>query len=106
MSLASFCQTFGGTVFLTFAQTIFSRSLLDGLKEFAPTVSPEVMITAGATGIRQIVRPEELLGVLEADNLGIDRNFYLAAGAAASTFVLCWGMGWYSVKKEAVNLEA
>jgi hypothetical protein len=102
MSLVAFCQTFGGTVFLTFAQTIFSRSLVDGLKKFAPTVDAPAVIAAGATAIRQVVKPDEVEGVLEAYNLGINRNFYLAAGAAVATFVFCWGMGWHSVKKKKV----
>jgi hypothetical protein len=100
MSVVAFCQTIGGTLFLTFAQTIFSSSLIDGLKEYAPTVNPEVVITAGATAFRQVVKPEEVAGVLTAYNLGIDRNLYLATGATAATFVFCWGMGWISVKKE------
>jgi hypothetical protein len=107
MSIVAFCQTFGGSLFLAFAQTIFSNSLVDGLKKFAPTVNPQVVITAGASAIRQVVKPEEILGVLKAYNLGVNHNFYLAAGGSAGTFVFCWGMGWYSVKKKkAVALEA
>lgn len=104
MSLVAFCQTMGGTIFLAFAQMIFSRSSVDGLRKFAPTVNAQVVITAaGASAIRQVVKPEELQGVLQAYNLGIDRNFYLAASASATTFVFCWGMGWYSVKKKDID---
>lgn len=102
MSLVAFTQTFGGTIFLTFAQTIFSRSLLDGLKRFAPTVNAQAVVIAGASAIRQVVRPDEVEGVLKAYNLGINRNFYLAAGASVGTFVFCWGMGWHSVKKKKI----
>jgi hypothetical protein len=103
MSLLTFSQTFGGTLFLTFAQTIFSRSLVDGLKRFAPAVNAQAVINAGASGIRQVVEPDQVEGVVEAYNLGINRNFYLAAGASAATFVFCWGMGWHSVKKKKVD---
>lgn len=106
MSIIAFCQTFGGTLFLSFAQTIFSRSLVEGLKKFAPTVNSQAVITAGASAIRQVVKPEEVLGVLEAYNLGINRNFYLAAGGSAGTFVFCWGMGWYHIKKKKVVTPA
>jgi len=107
MSLVAFCQTFGGTLFLTFAQTIFSHSLVEGLKKFAPTVDAQAVIAAGASAIRQVVEPDQVEGVVEAYNLGINRNFYLAAGAAVGTFVFCWGMGWHSVKKkEVVTPEA
>jgi hypothetical protein len=102
MSLFSFCQTFGGALFLTFAQTIFSHSLVDGLQKYAPTVDASAVIAAGASAIRQVVKPDEVEGVLEAYNLGINHNFYLAAGTAAATFVFCWGMGWHSIKKKKV----
>ena len=100
MSLVAFCQTMGGTLFLTFSETIFSHGLIDGLKKYAPAVDFQAVTTAGATGLRNFVKPEEVLGVLKAYNLSIDRNFYLAAGGAAGTFLFCWGMGWHSVKKE------
>ena len=102
MSLVAFSYTFGGSLFLTIAQTIFSPSLVDGLKKYAPTVNAEAVITAGATAIQQVVKPEEVLGVLEAYSLAINRNFYLAAGASAGAFLFSWGMGWHSVKKEKV----
>ena len=102
MSLMAFSQTFGGTLFLTFAQTIFSRSLVDGLKKFAPTVDSQAVIAAGASAIRQVVKPDEVEGVLNAYTLGINRNFYLAASASVGTFIFCWGMGWHSVKKKKV----
>lgn len=99
MSLIAFCQSFGGTLSLTFAQVIFNQSLREGLRRFAPTVDFKAIIAAGASGIREIVKPEELHGVLQAYNLGIIREFYLAAIAAVLLFALSWGMGWHSVKK-------
>jgi hypothetical protein len=100
MSLVVFSQTFGGSLFLTFAQTIFGHSLISGLKKYAPAVDPQTVITAGVTSIREAVKPEEIVGVVEAYNLAINHNFYLAAGASVGTFVFAWGMGWYSIKKK------
>jgi hypothetical protein len=102
MSLITFSQTFGGSIFITFAQTIFSPSLVDGLKKFAPTVNVEAVIIAGAAAIRQVVKPEEVLGVLEAYCLAINHDFYLVAGASVAVFLFCWGMGWHSIKKVTV----
>jgi hypothetical protein len=100
MSLVVFSQTFGGTLFLTFAQTVFSHGLVTGLQKYAPTVNTQTVVTAGATAIRDVVGPEEVAGVLEAYNLAINDNFYLAAGAAVGLFVCSWGMGWHSIKKK------
>lgn len=95
-----FTQTFGGGLFLAFAQTIFSHGLADGLHKFAPSVDAQAVIDAGATAVRKKVSPEQLGGVLEAYNFGINHAFYLAAASAAVTFVASWGMGFGSVKKQ------
>jgi hypothetical protein len=100
MSLVVFSQTFGGTLFLTFAQTIFSHSLISGLKKYAPTVDPHTVITAGVTSIRKVLKPEEIVGVVDAYNLAINHEFYLAAGASVGAFLFSWGIGWHSIKKK------
>lgn len=100
MSLVMFSQTFGGGLFLAFAQTIFGHGLVDALKKYAPYVDAQAVISAGATSVRKVVNPEQLKGVLEAYNVGINHAFWLAAGCSAATFVFCWGMGWGSVKKK------
>jgi len=48
-----------------------------GLKKCASTVNAQSVTTAGATAVRQVVNPGEVLGVLEACNLAIDRGFCL-----------------------------
>lgn len=103
MALVIFFQTFGGSLFLTFAQTIFDQRLVDDLREYAPTVDPQTVVKAGATAIRQVVTPEQLGGVLEAYNKAVNDNFYLAAGASAATFCLAWGIGWRKISKKKVG---
>lgn len=70
-SLTVFGQTFGGSFFLTFANIIFSNSLLSGLRMYAPTVDGQAVIAAGVTDFRQVVAPESLLGVLQAYSSGV-----------------------------------
>ena len=103
MSLIAFCQSFGGTLSLSFAQVIFNQSLREGLKRFAPTIDFEAVVAAGASGIREIAKPEEIHGVLQAYNMGIIREFYFAATIAVLLFGLSWGMGWHSVRKTESN---
>ena len=66
---------------------------------FAPKVSADTVIAAGASSFRKAVPTAEIAGVLLAYNQAVQHTFYLAAGAAAATFVFGWGMGWKSVKK-------
>ena len=98
MSLIMFSQTFGGAVFLTFADTIFTNSLKAELLRHAPAVDPAVVITAGATAVRQVVAKNELPGVLVAYSASVGRVFYLAAGAGVGCFCFAWGMGWKDIR--------
>lgn len=100
MALIMFVQMFGGSFFLTLAQTIFTQSLVSGLKEYAPTVNAQAVISAGATSFRKVVKSEDLMGVLQAYNEAINHEFYLSAGAAVGMFVFCWGMGWHKIPKK------
>ncbi|RDL38696.1 Uncharacterized protein BP5553_03036 [Venustampulla echinocandica] len=106
MGLGIFCQSIGGALFLSFAQTIFSTSLVDALPDFAPEVDAQAVINAGAAGARDIVSKALLPGVLLAYNQAVSHVFYLAAGASAVAFVFSWGMGWKSVKKAKVVTPA
>jgi hypothetical protein len=100
MSLVIFSQTIGGTLFLTFAQTIFSQGLLDGLKKYAPAVNPQTVITAGATAFRNVVDPKEIAGILNAYSTAINHVFYLVAASSVGVFVTAWGLGWVNIKKK------
>ncbi len=91
-------------MFLSFAQTVFTNSLTRNLHHFAPTVNPEIIFVAGASGFRDVVPKAALPAVILSYSKAVDDVFYLTAGAAAAAFFSCWGMGWKSVKK--VKVEA
>ena len=101
-ALVIFSQIFGGALFLTFAETDFSNGLIKALKQFSPNVSPQTVIAAGASAVRQAVPKPEVAGVVLAYNQAIRDTFYLATGSAVVTLVFCWGMGWKSVKEAKV----
>jgi hypothetical protein len=97
-----FSQTFGGAIFISFAETTFSNGLESAIAALATGIIAQTVIDAGAAALRDVV-PENLLeGVLEAYCQAISHTFYLSAGAAVRAFVFCWGMGWKSVKKAKV----
>jgi hypothetical protein len=102
MSLVVFAQTFGGSLFIAFAQTIFSHGLVSGLEQYAPNTNPQTIIKAGVTALRHVVKAEDLPGVLKAYSSAINHDFYLAASSSFAMFIFAWGIGWYSVKKKKV----
>jgi hypothetical protein len=105
MALVVFSQVFGGALFLAFAETAFSNSLVAALHKYAPTVDPATVVQAGASNIAHAIPAAELTGVIEAYDLAINHAFYLVTGAAAATLLFCWGMGWHRVDKKIGKTE-
>ncbi|KAI0843905.1 putative MFS multidrug transporter [Daldinia vernicosa] len=100
MALLMFSQNFGGALFLSFAETIFSNSLKTLIPEYAPSVNPETIINAGATGFRLVISPTEIANVLVAYSKSIDRVFYMTAGMGVLYFVFSCGTGWKDIRKK------
>jgi hypothetical protein len=95
-----FSQTFGGALFLSFADTIFTNSLKTLVPQYAPSVNPEAVIAAGATGFRGTISGSDLVQVLIAYAKSVDRVFYLTTGAAGGCFIFAWGMGWKDIRRK------
>jgi hypothetical protein len=55
---------------------------------------------AGAAAIRNVVGPQDILGVLKAYQRAINNNFYLAAAGSATTFFLAFAMGLNRIGKK------
>jgi hypothetical protein len=106
MSLLIFSQTFGGALFLALSQTVFNTGLSSALKQYAPEVSAQTVLAAGATGVRGAVSEAVLPHVLQAYTVAINHVFYLGAGAAAGAALACVGMGMHSIKKAKVEPPA
>lgn len=98
MALIMFSQSFSGAMFLSFSGTIFTNSLKNMIPKYASSVDPKAVITAGATGFRNIISGNDLANVLVAYAKSVDPVFYLCAGAAFGCFAFAWGMGWKDIR--------
>ncbi|TGO24259.1 hypothetical protein BPAE_0107g00060 [Botrytis paeoniae] len=98
-SLATFSGYFGSAIFLSFASTIFTNSLMKELAIYVPNIDAEAIIANGAIGLRDLVKGAELESVLIAYNESLIRCFYLAAGGSSAAFLCSFGLGWGTVKK-------
>ncbi|TQV95280.1 hypothetical protein V2A60_009680 [Cordyceps javanica] len=109
ISILTFTQTFGGSVFLSIAQTVFTTSLRSTIPKYAPNVSAEEVIEVGATGVWNAIKdPKDLANVLIAYNESIRRNYYIAIGCSVVCFFIAWFMGWKDIrakKKPAAGSE-
>jgi hypothetical protein len=106
MSLLIFSQTFGGALFLALSQTVFNTGLSSALQKYAPEVSAQTVLAAGATGVRGAVSEAVLPHVLQAYTVAINHVFYLGAGTAAGAAIVCVGMGMHSIKPKAAPVAA
>lgn len=99
-ALVVFNQNLGGAVFLSLDQIIFSSSLRERLVRYAPGIDPQVVIAAGAVGIRQVVPAASLPGVLLAYSESVNRVFYFGTGISGGALLAVFGMRWMSIKKK------
>jgi len=100
MSTVMFSQILSGSLALTIANLIFDSSLKHEVPHDAPGVDPELLLAAGATGIRSTVPAAQLPGVLKAYSVSVDRVFYLAVGCSVLLFFASFGMGWKDIRKK------
>lgn len=89
VSLAVFGQTFGGSLFLDFANLVFDSGVNAGLSEYAPTVDAQAVTAAGATAFREVVAKESLPGILRACSLAVDHAFLLDSGRFGGHIRVC-----------------
>ena len=105
MAFLMFSQSISGSVFLSIADTVFTNKLRAWIHQFAPTVNPQIVINAGATGVRQVVSPQDLSGVLTAYAKSCDDVFFLATAASAAAFLFAWGLGWTDIRKKKETIS-
>jgi MFS family permease len=98
ISLVTFCQFFGSSIFLAIAQTVFSNKLVSELAKRAPDVDAVKLLHLGTSGVRGFVTPEQLPAVLASYNKAITSTFYVAAAASAAGFFAALLSEWRSVK--------
>ncbi|KAK0516386.1 hypothetical protein JMJ35_000989 [Cladonia borealis] len=100
MALLMFSQTFGGALFLSFSDTIFTNSLKALIPTYAPSVDATTVINAGANGFRRLISGSDLVNVLVAYAKSVNRVFYLTASAGVCCFIFTWGMGWKDIREK------
>jgi hypothetical protein len=87
-----------GALFLSASATIFTNSLRNLILKYAPLANVEAIVSAGATGFRDVTLPNQLAGVLAAYAKSVDRVFYLCTALAALCLPFSFGLGWTNIK--------
>lgn len=101
--LAVFSLTLGGAIFISVAQNVFGNSLVHGITDAAPGVDASLILSAGATRLRDFL-PEKLLpAVQHAYNNALTDTFYLVVGLCAACIIPAIGVEWRSLKNRKSN---
>ncbi|RWA08285.1 hypothetical protein EKO27_g6821 [Xylaria grammica] len=96
-----FAQMFGGSLFVSIAQNLFTNKLLEGLRTFPnPGIDPGSVVHVGATAIMQLVTdPVVLADVKEVYNNAVVWTFKVALITTALSLFGAIPMEWKSIKQ-------
>jgi MFS transporter, DHA2 family, glioxin efflux transporter len=81
-------QTYGGALFVSVAQNIFSNKLIQGVQTSVPDVDPQIVISAGATDLRAALTPDQLQKVLVIFMSSLKDAFIVPIALTGTAFFL------------------
>ena len=102
-----FIEIFGGALFVAVAQNLFTNALIQKVAELnIPGLDPQIIVAAGATGFRNIVKPENLPAVLVAYNAAIVKAFQLGLILSCLAIFGAVGLEFKTLKGKPVAAAA
>ena len=99
-----FLQTLGGALFVSIGENTFSNNLVQYLHQYAPDLNPGVILSAGATNIKNAVAPDKLPAVLLAYNNSITQTFIVCTAMACASIIGALIVEWKSVKGQSMEM--
>lgn len=105
-AIAIFFNSLGGAVSISIAQNIFTNGLKANLPKYAPSVSAETVIKAGATYLRKVVSAEDLPGVLRAYMAALTQAYIMAIAVGAIATIFACFVEWKNVKGKKLTAVA
>ena len=105
LHMLSVFQTVGGAFFVSAGQTAFTNRLLDRVPITAPGIKPSLIVSTGATQLRNVFSPTELPGILVAYMDGLKLSFALAIALAGISVPIALFAKWTNVKPRPVVTE-
>ena len=103
-AIMMFCQTLGGALFISVAQNVFTNRLLSNLLQTVPNLSPALVLSTGATSLKDVIPQQFLPGVQKAYNGAIMDTFYVAVALAALSIFGAVFFEWKSVKGKKIEM--
>ncbi|KAF7361116.1 DHA14-like major facilitator [Mycena sanguinolenta] len=103
-SMIMFAQTLGSALFVSIGENVFENKLVSGLIRNVPDVSPEVVLSTGATSLKDAIPAQYLADVLLVYNDALVAAFYVAIAMAALSMVGSLAIEWRNIKGKKVEM--
>ena len=104
VSINMFLNLFGGSLFVSVSQNIFSTRLISSVAKTLPQLDPHIVVDTGATEIRKLVTgPQNVSRLLDAYNGALVHSFEVALVLSCLTIFGAIAMEWKSVKGKDLN---
>ena len=101
-----FIQLLGGALFVSVGSNIFTNKLISNLAVAVPNLSPEVIVSAGATSLKKVVPTQDLPAVLLAYNAALTKTFQIALVLGCLSGLGAAFIEWRSVKGKKIEMGA
>lgn len=99
-AVMTFFQSFGGAIFVSVGQNVFTNQLLHALRQKVPHISAETIMVAGPTEFRNIVSVDSILQVESAYNDAVQASFYVAVAVSAASIIGVVFTEWKSIHEK------
>jgi hypothetical protein len=102
-AIMMFAQTLGGALMVSVGQNVFTNQLTKNLIKYVPGIDSSIVLTAGATQLKNQV-PKEFYGqTLVAYNKSLTQTYYVSVALSAmAVFGVIW-VQWLSVKGKKIE---
>ncbi|KAF2015868.1 MFS general substrate transporter [Aaosphaeria arxii CBS 175.79] len=105
-AIMMFAQTLGGALFISVGQNVFTNQLIKNLKSVVPDLNPAIVLSVGATELKNAIPQQYLKGVLQAYNLSLTQTFYVSCAAASLSIIGAAFVQWKSMKGKQIQMAA
>jgi hypothetical protein len=106
MAIMLFVQLFGGAIFVSAGNNIFNTRLVSNLLKQVPDLDPQIVISAGATGLRKVVSAQDYPAVLLAYNDALIKAFQIGLILSCLSAIGAAAVEWKSVKDKKIEVVA
>ncbi|EPS26131.1 Efflux pump roqT [Penicillium oxalicum] len=97
-AVLTFCQTLGGAIFISVAQTVFTNKLTSNLRAQNPSVNVTDVPGVGGASLPSKFSGDQLGSVLESYSSAVTHTFYVGVALAALTVFGTVALEWKCVK--------